>query len=268
MRVKGLRKNDGRRNGKSFARFRSKVPSGVADLSFFTPYILNQNDVGSCVAHGVIGAAFTTLSAAGTPIDVPSPRVVYATALGVDRADDYPLRAPSAYPALSDRGTFLLTGVHVLELWGVVPIGDFVSVDGKIVTSDCGCHNFMLEPDLFELEQASCKLLVGAYELRTEIDVQIALDNNIAVAIGGFVDTSFVGYDGSSTISQQATTDTYGGGHCTYIEGYHTEPNGEVLYHGVNSWGTGWGKTGRYIADGKFIRQAWEKYALDVRVQQ
>jgi len=189
-------------------------------------------------------------------------------ALGIDRAFDNPV---GKLPPLRDRGSMLHTGIKVLSDWGVVAMGPKILINGVEINSDCGLHNFDDEVNLVTFEKASRKLIVGAYEIPVdssiEMAAQLALDANMTVALGNFVDTKrFMAYGQTSLpLGAQDMTDPYGGGHCTYLVGYQTVA-GKTIYHARNSWGLYWGKYGKYEATGAFLRQAWEAVVMDVRL--
>lgn len=275
--AKGLIRDDGRHKRERFAVLRGRLgatPRGYADLTQFAPAILDQNWVGSCVMNGVPCAAATTLAAAGTPLGfTPSVRDGYRMALASDRAQDYPLTPVLQLPPLVDRGTQILTGTTVMSRWGVTAMGPNVVVGGRMRNNDCDPHNACGEPDLPTIIKAGRKLIVGAYELdlgmAVERETQLALDAGHAVAIGGWVDTrTFEPYRAwHLPIGAQDFNDPNGGGHCTYIVGYLTDPAGVTLYRLRNSWGEEWGDEGCAWVTGAFLRQMWEAFALDVRVK-
>lgn len=275
--AKGLIRDDHRHPRERFAVLRGRLsatPRGYADLSQFAPAILDQNRVGACVMHGVPCAAATTLAAKGKPLGfVPSQRDGYAMALASDRAEDNPLTPILKLPPLVDRGTQILTGTVVMSRWGVRPMGARVVVDGRERNSDCSPANATNEPDLPAIIEAGRKLIVGAYELdlgaAVEVQTQLALDAGHAVAIGGWVDSrTFEPYRAESEpIGAQDFSDPFGGGHCTYLVGYLTDPTGVTLYRLRNSWGEDWGDEGCAWVTGAFLRQMWEAFALDVRVR-
>jgi hypothetical protein len=243
-------------------------PKGKADLSPFSPETLDQNGAGSCGACGVPCAAYTTLACHGTPLPwMPGQRDPYAMARGVDRARNNPLKPVNKLPPLQDVGTMLMSVVRVLQRWGIGPMGPKVKYNGVEYNCDCCPDNCNKEADLITLESARRRLVVGAYQITTNIEhnVQVSLDGGHAIAIGNFVDTPFMEYNGKSVIGAQNLKDPDGGGHCTYVVGYEVKSTGTV-YICKNSWGKGWGDLGYFKASSAFINQAWETVVMDVRL--
>lgn len=271
----GLRRDDNTRLRRQFASLRLlSTPTGFADLEPHSPPIMDQNHVGSCVAHAVPAASITTMRAQGNTLgfELHSPRWAYSTALCLDRSDDNPSTPIGRLPPLRDVGTMVLTVVDVERHWGVIPMGPCVEVDGAVVNSDCSLGNYSREPDLLELSLASRKLLVGAYQIPLgqglELATQLTLDAGIAVAIGGWVDSkTFLPHRSDSPpIGKQDPWDVDGGAHCTYLVGYR-EINGSVVYRLRNSWGTSWGDKGCAWVTGAFLRSCWEAWAMAVDVR-
>lgn len=271
----GLRKDDGRHSRATFDKMRSSLgakPRGYANLSTFAPPVMDQGSgaygTSSCVGHGLSGGIYTTLAARGAPLGfVPSPWGIYVPALCIDRAADNPHASVMNLPALRDIGTFVLSGVQACADWGVTAL--------QTMPSDCTPASVTREPDLLTLEQASTKLVVGAVELNVfdmkniERDVQLALDNNFTVVSGAYVGKPWQDYTAtSSPLGAQDASDGKGGGHCTFLDGYETDPaTGLTLYYGQNSWNKAWGRGGRFVCTGAAVQQWWEAYILKVEVK-
>lgn len=234
------------------------VPEG-ADLTPYTYKVLNQGEIGSCVAHGVPGAACTTLAAAGHPLGfIPSVRFAYQTCLRLDRARDYPHMRPPHMPELRDRGTRILTCVDALARYGAIDGGS-----DCLTTADATAVS---RYPIARAIQAATKLLVGAYTLDTPDDAARALAAGYGVAIGGYVSSEFLAYGPSSPpIGAQDITDPFGGGHCVELAGFETVAD-ERLWKIKNSWGVGWGRQGFAMVTDEYLRQQWEMVALSVRV--
>jgi len=261
-----------------FQTLRNKLgvePSGGADLSKYLPEVLDQNLVGSCVMNGVPVAAYTTLAYKGTPLPfVPSVKTGYQLALRLDRAYDNPGKPVEKMPALVDVGTQLLTGAVVLGRYGVQAMGPRVIVQGEERNSDCDPKG-AVDPDgidFEDIEESSTRLIVGAYELvpsspTFERDAMLALDAGHTVALGNWVSSSFELYGANSApIGEQDFFDPYGGGHCTFLHKYIRDATSTTIWDGTNSWGTKWGRKGRYQCKTSFLKQAWSAFVMDVKV--
>lgn len=269
----GLRRDDRRHSRLNFSRVRSEFaakPRGYADLSGFNPPHMNQDLAGACVGHGLAGASYTTLAARGMRLEfVPSPLGIYNAALCIDRAADNPHLSVFQLPALKDDGTFVLSGVKAMSEWGVRPL-----VPNPLTGSDCTPQSVTAEPDQIALGRSSQHLIVGAVELNVwdmdaiETEVQLALDAGYTVVSGAFVGTPWLNYRANSApLGAQDASDPKGGGHCTYVDSYRTDPGtGETIYGGRNSWEPTWGKSGRFECTGAAVRQWWEAYILKVKV--
>jgi hypothetical protein len=277
IRALGLNPDDGKVARQPFSALKARLsaaPKGGADIDPYSPQILDQNVIGSCVPHGTLCAAATTLAAHGTPLPwVPSPATGYPIMLGLDRARRYPWTPSMKLPPLRDDGTMLLTGAEALSQWGVTAMGPRVKItfDGVEYEfeSDCGPDNWD-KLDLVTLEKASRKLIVGAYEVTSDFVTSacLALDAGYAVALANFVDVKhFMSYSGlSAPLGLQDFTDPQGGGHCTYLTSYKTDAAGKRLFGGRNSHGTQWGRFGRYEASEAFVNQSWSALIMDVEI--
>jgi hypothetical protein len=248
-------------------------PAGSANLAEHIPEILDQNMVRSCVTHAWAGACATSLAARGKPLGfTPSPKDLYRLCLAEDRRRGMPSVPASQLPPLRDRGTMLLTCNSVVQQWGVRARGADVFVNGVPYASDCSPANATKEPTLEAIERS--KVMVGAYEIdadapNTEVDVQLSLDAGNCVVMGGFLDGGFERYGSASPpLGPQNRSDPNGGGHATYLTGYWWDAVlHRWLYGGVNSWGKYWGKSGRFVCTGDFVRQMWELFSVNVEMK-
>lgn len=274
-RARGLIRDDGSHGRSTFpqlCKLRKLLgaPSGSADLSAHIPEILDQNGVAACVTHAWAGACATSLAARGRPLGfTPSPKDLYRLCLAEDRRRAMPSVPASQLTPLHDRGTMLLTCHTVVQRWGVRPRGPDVLLNGMLYATDCSPANATREPTLEAIERS--KVMVGAYEIaagtaHTEVDVQLSLDAGNCVVIGGFVDGWFERYGAySPPLGPQDLSDQSGGGHATYLTGYRWDADiRKWVYEGVNSWGRSFGKQGRFVCTGDFVRQMWELYSMNV----
>lgn len=257
----GLNRDDGRHARSLFCRasLHSQHPSGRADLSAHLPAkVLDQNSVGSCVACTFAAGIVTALSVRGTPLPwIPSVAALYTTCLALDRLD--------ASTMIVDAGTQLLTAAEAVSEWGVVEMGKPVSVGGYVRECDCGPDQ-VRGPDFLQLKRQAHRLVLGAHVISSLDDCRLSLDNGYPVATGGWVSSEFCDYLATSApIGQQDPDDPDGGGHAVLVYGYEDLPGGETAWFGLNSWGTSYGKAGRFIAGNRFMQQRWELYSLAVR---
>jgi len=272
----GLLPDHGRYHRDPFLELRAKLadtPVGFKDMDSVTPPVINQNRVGSCALSATLLAMQTALAAQGDPLGFdPSVRDGYSMALGLDRAEAEPFTPQDELAPLVDVGTSLYTAVEVIRSWGVARRGRTIKFDGEDTGTDCGEENATDEPGLLSVEQASESLIIGAYPLTATGDnldkqIQLSLDANATVVLGGFVDYAhFLShFAGDPPIGAQDLSDPWGGGHATFLNGYKLDPVLGWLYRIQNSHGKTWGYGGRSWVTSAFVRQMWQVMAMTVR---
>lgn len=207
--------------------------------------ILDQGPTSSCVGHANAGATFTTLNQTATVTPpIPSPWSFYTGARCIDR------ETPKAGP-LADDGANPASAQVWAQQFGITSMpANAKTSDGRL--SDCDEPTINNEPDLGQLEASSSYKLVGQYGIDPIADnfVQLAraaICAGYAINFAVFVDAAFENWDpASGPMGAPNTSDPNGGGHDLYCDGYHEDANGSTIFECVNSWGTGWGKSGYF----------------------
>jgi hypothetical protein len=220
--------------------------------------LFDQGQTGSCGGHGTAQIVFTTMNANGAPgLFVPSPDLIYKLARI--------LRRTSAGQGLSDSGVMPVDLLTVLRQYGVMPMINAPTPDGRysdvtgpgdLAGLPAAKPTVNLEPDLLSLERSGLRLLAGEYRV-DEGDPTFAqqilnsLGSKAAAGVGLFVDGAFMDWDpASGPITSINLADPRGGGHwlaCTY--GY-TQPSGTIVLGGPNSWGKFWPATASQVCAG------------------
>lgn len=215
----------------------ASLPPSALVLASFLPSVLDQGQTGSCTGHASACAIFTEFAARGEPLGfVPSPAEIYRNGRAIDRAD------PSV--VLTDDGAQPNQVYRAIEEFGVRAMGPMAL--GRYSDADPATIN--VEPQWGDLETEALTLLVGDYEIVTTgdariVDVQTALvaQRPVTIAIAGGSD-AFQGYTGGVLGLLSAPLDHY-----VTLYGFDTDPiNGQLIFYGRNSWGTGWGESGNF----------------------
>lgn len=215
----------------------------------------------SCVGHATSGCGTTALAAAGTPLPwVWSPDGIYKNARAVDRTPN----PDGTLPPLEDGGAQPNQAMRALGEWGVRPMRGPTS-DGR--NSDVEKASVNDEPKLGELEDEGATLIVGEYAITSTgkervREMQTALANGkpftAAIAASG---DAFQGY--TSGVLGPLGTDL---DHYVYFDGYETADDGSIVFHGVNSWGTGWGESGRFRLHEAGVAELGDVVVFDIRL--
>src|ERR1700729_2786735 len=134
------------------------LPDSI-DLGGYWPNILDQNQTGSCTAHAIACALYTSLAAAGTPLGfVPSPWNTYRATRAKERA--VATMVGQALAALTDSGAEIADVMATIAEYGVKPM-KVPSPQG--FNSDIDSSNVNDEPAVQDLEEAGESLIVGPY---------------------------------------------------------------------------------------------------------
>ena len=225
----------------------------------FGPGVLNQSRSSACTGHAVSGASYTTLGAAGTPLEAPlSQDWIYK----IGRALDRHLNPDGSRPPLTDTGAQPNQVMRGLTEFGAPLMGPRPP-DGSF--TDCDPATINDEPTLGAVEVAADIELEGQYEIfpwdpQFIALIRAALVSRLCICFRIFVDVdgprSVEGWDPTTgPLGAVATPgDPKGGYHYVYCDGFHTAADGSTIIDWVNSWGEGWGKAGYGEGNEAFIR--------------
>jgi hypothetical protein len=245
------------------ARLATTTPSGSADLSQWTPQVMDQGQTGSCTGHAFACTAFTSLTAAGLgPTFVASPLGIY----DVERCIDRTPNPDGTLPPLTDEGAMPDEGTRGIQEWGVRAIQAPTS-DGRY--SDCDPATINDEPNFLDLEQDASYQLVGAYQITTLgqaflDDCAIALDNRFAVSVASLVDSAFENWTPDQAPLSPPNRDDILGGHEISLIAYTTSADGRV-WTIRNSWGAGWGLAGNVLVSDEWMSALQDARVMSVR---
>ena len=238
-----------------------------ADLSGFSPPILDQNSTGSCTAHSVSGATYTALAAARRPLSfIPSPREIYAATRALERSSVTPVGAPLA--ALSDGGAQLADVAQAIGRYGVKPIA---APSPQGFNSDVDPSNVNDDPDLEGLELSGTFLVAGEYLIDSSASdvsdvVAAAIASGLPVWTAFFCDTAFEDLKPGQVAGVPNYGDSEGGGHAVYLSGY-SGPKGTRVFTLTNSWGPDWCDKGRCLVSEAWLAATWSLYPMAVTVK-
>lgn len=237
------------------------------DLTEYTPEVMDQGELGSCVGHARASGITTALEVIGESLGwVVSPDSIYKLARCIERASA--VLPHQKLPELDDTGAYPSCAQVAVSHWGVVPMGER-SPDGRF--SDCWSSTVNQEPDLLMIERASTTIVIGEYAIggnaiQRGLGVRKALYLGAPVEIGSFVDTNYMNWDpDSGPYGKPNTSDPNGGGHDQLIIGYKLVGN-QYWYRIRNSWGAAWGDNGSAWVTEEFLAQADDLNALMVQV--
>jgi len=237
----------------------------AASLADHLPQQMDQGQTGACVWHAVPASCWTAASKAGRPLPfLPSPDCGYKITRCLDRVQN----EDGSFPQLQDEGSQPYRAVQVLTDWGVKPI-DAPTPDGRYSDavppdppdSPTGVD---AEPDFIAIEQASKKVLVGAYGIYATgaargaaIRQAIANGFPVCVAVPGG-SAQWQGYSGGVIGATGEPNDHY-----VFIYAYARQPDGTWVYWIKNSWGD-WGENGSCRVNDAAIAEFSDLYAMSV----
>jgi hypothetical protein len=247
-----------------------------ADLGPNEPTRLDQGQSGSCTAHSFSGSCSTACRQAGAPLPFePSPRELYSTTRGIERAIQ--TVGSNTLAPLTDSGAELADVVNAGSSFGVSPmLGP--TPDGRnsdiwtAADTTAQPENVNAEPDSDQLEAAGTTLVTGEYMIDpTAPNVSdlaaAALAAGYPIYTGFYVDSAFENLQPGQVAPAPNQNDPNGGGHAVFLSGYTTNPDGTRTFILTNSWGLGWCDQGRCLVSEAWLKACWELYVMDVQVQ-
>jgi hypothetical protein len=238
-------------------------PKGAADL---TPcQRMDQGQTGTCHAHSLSGAIWTSFNAAGKALAfIPSPRLIASCTYADVRSASIPAGAP--LPPLTDDGAELQDDADAVKTWGIAPIQSPTS-DGRFsdVENDPPDNTFP-EPDPTQMQIGGQDLITGEYAISVDSNapnvVASSLDSGYPVWVGFLVDQAFEDL-GASSIAQ-APIGSGLGGHAVYLSGYRTNALGKLEFRLENSWGSGWALNGSVWCSEAWLMACWDLWPCPV----
>jgi hypothetical protein len=226
-----------------------------ADLSSFTPAILDQSQTGSCVGHALACAIFTSLSAQGVASAfLPSPADIYTLARCLERAQFWDGQGQA--PPLADNGSQPYLAIRALGEWGIRPMRPlperFSDADPATINDD---------PKLLDIEADSQSLIVGPYAVSSTDDVALALSNKIPVTAALDADSdAFQTYSGGTLGPLGTSLDHY-----VCITGFDVAPDGSRRWRVRNSWSSQFGVYGELFVNDAALAEFGDMYAIRAR---
>lgn len=217
-----------------------------ADLEPYAPPIFDQGSTGSCVGHARSRGIYAAAAAGARPLCfIPSPVDLYRLARCYERGD---WGAP-----LVDDGCDPVDTLDAARRWGIRPMMGPLA-EGRFSDADPATVND--NPTLAEL-QADRFTRVADDRSITQDPVRetmqaLASGHPVCIDVAGG-SAAWQTYDNASgpLMATFARLDHY-----VVLLGYETQAGGAVLFHGHNSWGTGWGRKGGFAADSSVVRAA------------
>jgi hypothetical protein len=212
------------------ARRKSVVVPPSASLIETAPDVMDQGQTGSCTGHATACAIYI----ANRLPWVPSPAEIYRNGRGIDRDDvTIPLSDDGAQP------NQVFRAVNEFGVRAMVPLRDRFSDADEATIND--------EPKLGDLEAESLSAAIRDYGIFSlgaarvdDVALAIATGKPVTIAIAGGSD-AFQAYSGGVLPALHAPLDHY-----VVLLGYETLASGHRVFHGRNSWGTGWGENGNF----------------------
>lgn len=230
------------------------------------PTCTDQGSSETCYAHALAASIATAFSAAGDPLGwVPSPQQLSILIRAVQRAERTPIG--QKMPPMDDNGAGSAVTFEAPAKYGVVPMGT-LAPDGRF--SDVTPANVNDEPDLGKIEDAAQHLVIGPYSVDpmgyTVDDVlRAAIYAGLPVWCANFCDSAEFSWTSSSApLGKPNTSDTTGGGHATFLDGWK-KVNGVFVYTKRGSWGSGYGASGRCDVGPDWIRSAWDLWPIAIQ---
>jgi hypothetical protein len=201
----------------------AKVVPNVVDWSAIIPNVRDQGNLGSCTGFGIGGQLTALANKLKVYTEWFSPTWIYNGARYIEGTltQDAGAAPGDCFDWLKQKGCLLE------HFWPYTGILDKTS-----------------PPSKFNVEAAKYPEIIYT---RVTGDVDgicsaLAAGNIVSIGTPWFDSWMNIGADG--ILPTVSDLDTVAGGHETYLYGYDKTQN---LFFGSNSWGTSWGKAGRYL---------------------
>jgi C1A family cysteine protease len=235
----------------------ASMPPGSATLKHLVVDVLDQGGLSSCVANAGMQAIRMSqvrqrAARAITPLQVAQLRMS-PPPLG-SRLFGYYLSRATHHEMAVDGGTFLRSFFAMANKFGFPPEALWSYDDSN-------------KPDAPFSLMPSTRAFQAAFDQRSPtiyrrvdglLDVRRALAGGFAVCFGVDVDAAFVAGDFDPAVPLEVPSRNIVGGHAMVLVGYD-EDHFEVL----NSWGTGFGAGGYFLAASSFIEAARDVWAVE-----
>jgi hypothetical protein len=228
---------------------RAGQASPDSDWTVYLPPGDDQNGCSQCTGHAVTGADMTTLSAAGRPVNgYLDPQAAYRLARCMERAQWYPWNG-GQLPTLQDNGADPNL-VHLAgSKYGFARTLDTFGLEGPCQRlTECYAMTVNGEPMIGELESSDEFKLLGQFRVQSTgqqriADVRAALASRFAVTLSVYAsDERFQGYCGGLMPPKPEGADD---DHLIFCYGCFTDATGATVFLCQNSWGVGYGMSGR-----------------------
>jgi C1A family cysteine protease len=232
--------------GKPMPQFRSsqwniKTPAAQSDLTKLLGPVLDQEDIGSCVAHGVhVGYNTVYRKYTGKNIELSRLQIYYDARVKIGMAR-------------VDSGSQIVDAVANLQ-----KIGGAKERLWPYKTS-----KFSIKPTTKVYKDALNQIVIRAYKVDNTDgkSIRLALTNGYPVIVGSLVYSGINKITSSRYILEMPRRgERPVGGHCYIISGHN---DSQRLYRGRNSWSEDWGLDGDfllpydYIHSGRITEDCW-----------
>lgn len=249
----------GHRYGRSHALVGVSKPPTSASLESFLPSVKDQGRRGRCVGFATSESVFT--SGKGS-IFLPSPTDIYRLARAIDRAR----RGDGSLPPLIDEGSMPNQAIRAMAEFGVRPYRqtvDGADYDGPNISED----ELNREPAEDEVQDEGVTHIISPYAIDENADdfeqqFKLGIASGYAVGYAIQADQPFELYSGGVLGAQQGRSL---GGHDVMAYGYEVTPDGEIYIDNQNSWGIGWGISGRFRGNRAFMGRMQDVIMFKVR---
>lgn len=206
------------------------------DLSAKMPAIWDQGPIGACTAFGALRLFLAQVLRIGLGEFLPSFMAHYYWTRLREGTQD------------SDAGASVADSIQTLKLMGVAP--------DRLWPYDTGTGRFAVPPPASVAKAALQDVSTDDYGVDNTdpSQVQAALSAGFAVAFGASVFEEIENLtEDQPVLPMPRANEESVGGHCMAVTGHDNE---KKLYQVDNSWGTGWGKQGRFYLPYDYFHSA------------